>query len=61
MSRLELEDILSKKPTLTPESIKQKSINKPAPLIKIDEFESANKDYKPKKVAGVFNDRYIEY
>ena len=50
-----LEDVLSKKPTFLLRPIKDKT------LIKINKFESAHKDYKPKKIAYAFNDRYIEY
>lgn len=31
------------------------------PLIKIDEFESVQKDHKPKKISYAFNNGYFEY
>ena len=30
-------------------------------LINIDEFENTSQDYEPKKIAGTFNGKYIEY
>ena len=50
MSKKELEDLLSKKPVK----------HKPMPIINIDEFANTPQDYKPKKIAGTFNDKYIE-
>ena len=49
------EDVLSKKPTFLLRSIKRE------PLMKIDEFESIHKDYKPKKIADVFNSEHSQY
>lgn len=40
------------KPTLTPEPIKKS---------KIDVRKDATSHYKPEKINGAFNDKYIEY
>ena len=48
MSRKKLKDQIDK-----PSPIKRKSI------INIDGFKNTPQDYKPKKVAGNFNDKYI--
>ena len=51
MSRTELEDLLSKKPTK----------HKPALINNTGKFENTPQDYKPKIIAGAFNEKYIEY
>ena len=48
MSRKEFKDLLNKK------SIKPK----PTPII--DELENSSQNYKPKKISGAFNGKYIE-
>ena len=55
ISRKIFEDVLSKKPTFLLRSIKRE------PLMKIDEFQSIHKDYKPKKIADVFNGGHSQY
>ena len=47
--------MLSKKTNFLPRSIQHE------PIIKIDEFESIRKGYKPTKVASAFNNSHIEY
>ena len=49
MSRKELDDVLCKKPSLSSRPIKQKSIQKPAPIRKVSKFQGKDKGYKPKK------------
>ena len=66
MPRKELDDVLSKTSTLAPKPMKLKTIHTLAsinetPLIKIYKFENVYKDHKPKRIAGSFNDKYIEY
>ena len=55
MSRKELEDVVRRKPTLLPRSVKQEL------LMKIDELKSIRKDYEPKKDCSCINDGLIEY
>ena len=49
MPRKELDDVLCKTPSLSSRPIKQKSIQKPVPIRKINKFQGKETGYKPKK------------